>query len=123
MNEVFLIGRITKDLELKDTGATKLTSFNIAINKPTKNGDAVFVPCIAFREVAENLVKYQKKGNLIAVKGSINQNEYTDKEGNKRYSVNVIAKHIQFLESNNKGNDVKEEDAKFNEINDEDIPF
>lgn len=126
MNDVTLIGRITNDLELKDAGTVKLVNFNIAVNKTGKSGEAVFVSCVAFREVAENLVKFQKKGNLIAIKGSLNNNEYQDKDGNKRSYMNVIANNIQFLESRNKENDIKEQSTsnlKDIKIDDEDIPF
>lgn len=126
MNDVILIGRISTDLELKEiTGDKKLVNFNIAINRQGTKDKTDFIPCTCFNEIAENLVKYQKKGSLIAVKGSIRQNEYTDKEGNKRYSLNVIASRIQYLESTNKENKEYNTYLKANSeaIDDSDIPF
>ena len=100
MNEVLLIGRISTDLELKETNNGKLVNFNIAVNRQDKEKNADFLPVVCFNQLAENICSYQKKGNMIAVKGSLRQNEYTDKEGNKRYSFNVISSRVQFLESN-----------------------
>lgn len=120
MNETILIGRISTDLELKEVNSNKLVNFNVAVNRQDNKTD--FIPCVCFNQIAENLCKYQKKGNLIAVKGSIRQNEYLDKEGNKRYSFNVLASRVQFLEASNKENtsDIEKITTK---IEDDDVPF
>ena len=119
MNDVTLIGRIANDLELKEVNNKKMLNINIAINR--QGSDKVdFIPCVAFDKTAENVVKYQKKGNLIALKGSIRQNEYTDKEGNKRYSLNVSVNRIKFLEA------IKDEtnkQATSTTVDDDDMPF
>ena len=123
MNEVLLIGRITNDLELKDINGIKLVNFNIAVNRQDKDKKTDFIPVTVFNQMAENLCKYQKKGNLLAIKGSIRQNEYTDKENNKRYSFNVVASKVQFLESNNKDYNNYKNEATSKTIDDDDVPF
>lgn len=120
MNDVTLIGRIANDLDIKTTGDIKLVNFNIAINRANTD-KADFIPCTAFNQTAENIVKYQKKGSLIAAKGSIRQNEYLDKEGNKRYSLNVSVNRVKFLDSP-KTDDIYKR-ASVDVINDDDMPF
>lgn len=123
MNEVVLIGRISNDLELKDVNGIKIINFNLAVNRQDKDKNTDFIPVAAFNQIAENMVKYQKKGNLLAVKGSIRQNEYTDKEGNKRYSFNVVANKVQYLESSNKDYTNYKNEVASKAIDDEDVPF
>lgn len=125
MNEILLIGRISNDLELKETKSGKYVNFNLAVNRQGEGTD--FLPCVCFNQIAENITKYQQKGSLIALKGSLRQNEYTDKDGNKKYTFNVVASRIQFLGS------VKDDatnisktntnSSKGQEIDDDDIPF
>ena len=123
MNDVTLIGRISNDLEIKTTGDIKILNFNIAINRAGSD-KADFIPCTAFNQVAENMVKYQKKGSLIAVKGSIRQSEYTDKEGNKRMMLNVTANRVKFLETTTKADDIYKAYSKHaTKIEDDDVPF
>lgn len=122
MNDVTLIGRISNDLEIKTTGDIKILNFNIAINRAgTDKTD--FIPCTAFNQVAENMVKYQKKGSLIAIKGSIRQNEYTDKEGNKKTMINVTANRVKFLEANTKADDIYKSYSQKATLEDDDVPF
>lgn len=129
MNSVNLIGRIATDLELKEAGFGKFVNFSLAINKGKEN--ATFIPISAFNKVAENLVQWQKKGGLISISGYLNNNSYTDKEGNKRSSMNVVASVIEYLGGTNKeekvefskSNDFKAKEAEYQTIDDDDIPF
>lgn len=129
MNNVNLIGRIATDLELKEAGLGKYVNFSLAINRGKEN--ATFIPVTAFNKVAENLVKYQKKGALISITGYLNNNSYTDKEGNKRSSMNVVAPIIEYLGGANKeekiefskDNDFKSEEAEYQAMDDDEIPF
>lgn len=119
MNDVTLIGRIANDLELKEVNNKKMLNINIAINRQGSD-KTDFIPCVCFDKTAENVVKYQKKGNLVALKGSIRQNEYTDKEGNKRYSFNMLVSRVKFLEP------IKDEtnkQATSTTVDDDDMPF
>lgn len=104
MNRVCLTGRITADLELRyNTSNTAFTRFNLAVNRnfTNENGErqADFISCVAWRERAETICKYLKKGSLIGVEGRIQTGSYEDKDGNKRYMTDVIVENITFLES------------------------
>lgn len=118
MNEVVLIGRIANKLELKEVSNSKMLNFNLAVNRTSDKNKTDFIPIVVFNQLAENMVKWQNVGNMIAVIGSIRQNEYTDKEGNKRYSTNVLASRVQFLESNKN----KKEEVS-STLTDDDTPF
>ena len=130
MNSVNLIGRITNDLVLKDIGTGKVVNFSLAIN--SKKDKAVFVNVTAFNQIAESLVKYQKKGSLIGLGGYLQDNSYTDKNGNNVYTLKVMATNIEYLGGTNKEAKADEK-VTFNHNNDfklqpqalddDDIPF
>lgn len=128
MNNVNLLGRISTDLNIRESNNKKILNFSIAIND--NKDKASFIPVVAFDSVAENISKYQKKGNQIAISGFLQDNTYTDKEGNKRYSLNVIASRVDFI-SNKESN--KDDKITFNhnnnfqlkeqKLDDDDVPF
>jgi len=124
MNKVILTGRIANDLELKATTTGKsICEFRIATNRPVnRDGEKVadFVNCRVWNKSAENLVKYQTKGNLIAVIGRLQIDSYTDKEGNKRYSNYVLVEDLEFLErkKEDKEEEKKEDQEVINEYKD-----
>ena len=102
MNKVILIGNLTRDPELTETqSGVKLCRFTIAVNRPYTNGDGErqtdFFNCTAWRGTAENVAKYCKKGNKIAVTGSLQMRNYEDNDGIKRIAVDVIAQDVEFL--------------------------
>lgn len=103
MNVVILIGRLTKDPEIKVVGQKNSTmcSFNLAINRKYRQGDvkADFISCYTFGKTAELIEKHFRKGNLIAVTGELQNNNYTDKDGVKHYSMNVLVSSIDFVQS------------------------
>lgn len=135
MNKIYLIGRITSDLELKETKNDKyITTFNLAVDRGTKDkeGNRItdFIKCYVFNKSAENLVKYQKKGNKISVVGRLQIDNYTDKNGNNRVNTYVMVEELEFLEKIEKkekkdDNSGKSgwESAKDIEISPEDLPF
>ena len=99
MNQVNLIGRITKDLELRTTSTGKsVCEFTIAINRTGSDG-ADFINCTVWNNQAENLCKYQGKGSQIAVSGSLRQDVYQNSEGENRYKTYVLANYIEYLSS------------------------
>ena len=127
MNNIQLIGRITKDLELKQSGNTSMCNFTVAVNRKfAKEGQqkADFINVICFNKVAENLVKYQGKGSQIGVVGSLNIDQYQDQEGNNKTFTKVVANEIEFL-GGNSNTEKKVEEPTFQEFDaiDEDIPF
>lgn len=103
MNKVFLIGRLTKDPEIRyTTNGTAVTSFTIAINRKVLNQqgerEADFIPIIVWSKTAENCHKYLAKGRQVAVAGRIQTGSYDGKDGTKHYTTEVVAEEVQFLD-------------------------
>lgn len=122
MNKVILTGRIANDLEIRSTTTGKsICEFRLATNRPVnRDGEKVadFVSCRVWNKSAENLVKYQTKGNLIAVIGRIQIDSYTDKDGNKRYSNYVLVEDLEYLGRKKDPEANKEEQEAENEYKD-----
>ena len=118
-NKVVLCGRISNDLELRQTNNGKsYCRFNLAVNRMNEGTD--FITITVWNKQAENIVEYQSKGSLILVEGSISTGAYTDAEGNNRKTFEVMAQNVQFL-GNKRNNDVSEEQS--NEDNNETDPY
>ena len=103
-NVVILTGRLTADPELKytNTGNIPVTSFSIAVSRRYKAGEetqADFINIVAWRQTAEFVSKYFKKGSLIGIEGSIQTRKYVDKDGKNRTAFEVVANNVQFVES------------------------
>lgn len=107
LNQVILVGRLTKDLEVKtlDDGK-KVTSITIAIPRSFKNANSEyetdFIDCILWNSIAENTAEYCKKGDIIGVKGRLQSSNYEKEDGTKVYKTEVIAEKITFLSSRKK---------------------
>lgn len=104
LNVAVLMGRLTKNPELRQTpNGVSVTTFTIAVDRDyTPKGQerqADFIDIVAWRNTAEFVCKYFRKGQLVAVQGSIQTRSYTDKEGNKRKAFEVVADHVHFAES------------------------
>ena len=121
MNNVQLLGRLTKDVELAKTKSKKTYArFTLAV----PNGeDAMFIDCVTFDKLAETIEKYVKKGNRLLVEGSINVSTYEDKDGNYRKSTNVFVNKITFIESAKKEDDKKSSKKAKKDEDDEELPF
>ena len=102
-NLVVLTGRLTADPELKTTpNGISVTSFSIAVSRRYRSGketQADFINIVAWRQNAEFITKYFKKGNMIGIEGSIQTRRYTDKNGNNRTAFEVVVNNAQFVES------------------------
>lgn len=103
MNRVELIGRLTRDPELRYTGSNIATTrFTLAVNRPfqSQNGEqgTDFINVVVWRKQAENVKKYCTKGSLVAVEGRIQTGSY-EKDGQRVYTTDVVADSVQFLES------------------------
>jgi len=111
MNQVILIGRLTRDPELRfiPNSGTAVARFSIAVNREFKREgqpDADFFNIVVWGKSAENCANYLKKGRLVAVNGSMRNNNYEDKNGVKHYTIEINANRVQFLEwgdNNNSG--------------------
>ena len=104
MNSVNLVGRITREVEIRYAqNQTALCGFNVAVNRPFKNAqgqyDADFIPCVAIGKSAEFMGKYVRKGDLLSVTGRIQTRTYDDQNGQKRYVTEVVADNVEFLGS------------------------
>ncbi len=103
MNRVLLVGRLTAKPELRYTNSNiPYTRFSVAVDGiPSANGErrTDFINTVAWRKQAENVCQYLDKGSLVSVEGRLQTSNYTDKDGNKRYSMDVQADSIRFLES------------------------
>ena len=107
MNSVQLIGRITKDLEVRYTPSQMaVTSFTLAVDRPVKKGEekqADFIRCTVFGKQAEMLEKWSRKGNRIAIEGRIQTGSYQNKNGEKVYTTDVIANRVEIIDWPEKG--------------------
>lgn len=104
MNRVMLIGRLTAKPELRYTGSNvPYARFSLAVNRQfsNQNGEREtdFINIIIWRKQAENVCNFLDKGSLVSVEGRIQTGSFTDKDGNKRYTTDVVADTVQFLES------------------------
>ena len=110
MNKAILIGRLTRDPELRYTSSNRaVCQFTVAIDRPCTNQstgqrEADFINVVAWDKTGENIGKYMTKGRLIAVEGRIQTRNYENNEGRKVYVTEVIASNVQFLESRNATN-------------------
>ena len=133
MNTVILIGRLTKEVELRYTEKElPIANFTIAINRDYKNEkgeyETDFINCVVFQQSAKLMGEYTHKGDLIGIKGRLQTRNYEDKEGKKHYITEVIAERITFLQTKKEDNpykdmSVKTEQQQQFEISPEDLPF
>jgi len=115
MNKVILIGRLTKDPEIRQATETTVASYSLAVDRRTKSAEAQadFISCKAFGKSAEFAEKYLRKGTKICVTGSISTGSYTNKDGVKVYTTDVIVSEHEFVESKgNKGSDGSESNTQ-----------
>lgn len=139
MNKVILIGRLTKDVELRYTQTNNIAvaSFSLAVNrkfvKPGEERQADFFNIIAWNKLAENISKYLFKGNQVAISGRLETRSWDDPNGQKHYVTEVIAEEIDFIGSKNKQNNEailnsptpinKNDDTSDFICNGDDLPF
>ncbi|HEM3698058.1 TPA: single-stranded DNA-binding protein [Streptococcus suis] len=106
INNVVLVGRLTRDAELRYTPSNvAVATFTLAVNRPFKNEngerEADFINCVIWRQAAENLANWVKKGTLIGITGNIQTRHYDNQQGQRVYVTEVIASSFQLLESRN----------------------
>ena len=105
MNNIQLLGRITKDLELKTTTSGKsVCSFDIAVTRKFNKEITDFIPCVVWDKNCETMCKFCKKGQLIAIDGSLYTRKYEDKNGNNRTAYEVNVNNFYFAESKKTSN-------------------
>lgn len=126
MNKFTGIGRLTKDAELTTTtNGVDVARFTIAINRKFKNADgdyeADFINCVAWRNTADLISKYTKKGDRISVCGSVQTRSFDAQDGTKRYVTEIVVDEVEFLSTNNTEN--KDELTKLEPIDSSELPF
>ena len=130
MNNVVLIGRLTKDPELSYGGQNSdiaVCRFTLAVDRPTQDKAADFIRIVVFRKQAENAKQYLAKGRQCAVEGRIQTGSYKDREGKTVYTTDVVANRVEFLTKPNSGGHQEEHGSEsvtdaFIGV-DEDLPF
>lgn len=104
LNRALLVGRLTRDPELRRTGSGKaVTSFNLAVERNFKSDDqeADFINCVCWGKIAENTERYCSKGSMVSVDGRIQTRNYNNNQGQKVYVTEVIADSVQFISTKN----------------------
>lgn len=141
INNTVLVGRLTKDVELRYTPSNvAVATFTLAVNRTFKNEngerEADFINCVMWRQQAENLANWAKKGSLIGITGRIQTRNYDNQQGQRVYVTEVVAEQFQLLESKGQGNQGQQEQAQQQapdfsrnantnplDITEEDLPF
>ena len=146
LNKIILMGRLTRDPELRRTGSgTAVTSFSLAVDRDFKSQggekETDFIDIVAWRSTAEFVSKYFRRGSMIAIQGSIQTRMYEDKNGNKRKAVEIVADNASFCGSKaesgtgnfNRNDSVMNnqpapsystaDESDFKEIPEDDLPF
>lgn len=116
INRTILIGRMTKDPELRRTGqGNAVASFNLAVNRNFKSNDgqqeADFIPCVCWNKLAENIDTYCSKGSLVGVEGSLRSRNYENSQGQKVFVVELLCDSVQFLDTRQKNQATLDENA------------
>lgn len=109
INNVTLVGRLTKDPELRYTpNGVATASFTLAVNRPFTNAqgerEADFINCVVWRKPAENVANFLKKGSLAGAVGRLQTRSYENQQGQRVYVTEVLCESVQFLEPKNSGN-------------------
>ena len=142
INNVVLVGRLTRDPELRRTNSgVSVCSFTIAVDNLTRDADgnrtASFINCSVFQNAADNMTKFLKKGSLVGVVGRLNQRKFVRKDGTNGSVLEVVCETVQFLEPKSEGKqqepiafesdvvNTKEESKNLDSLDlpDDDLPF
>ena len=131
MNNIIISGRLTQKPELKHTKSGKnVCDFNIAVNRGVKNekGEYIcdFINCRCWGYTADNLTKWQDKGDYIVVQGKLQVDSFTDKDGNNRYATYVLTDNVEFTPRKKEATTTPQEDKldpKNMKFDDSDLPF
>lgn len=103
INRVVLVGRMTKEADLKYTSTGKaVTSFTLAVNKVGKKDEANFINCVAWEKKAESTANFTKKGSLVGVEGRIETRSYDGQDGKRVYVTEIVCDSVTFLDSKEK---------------------
>lgn len=114
MNQLIVVGRLTRDPELRKSDGRCSCFMTIAVKRNYKNSDGIyetdFINCIVWNVIAEKVCEYCHKGDMVSVKGRIQNNNYIDKDDNQVYSYEIIAEQVSFMQSSRNPNSSDEDD-------------
>lgn len=124
MNKVILIGRLTKDPELRFAAGsgTAVCRFNIAVTRPFKKDETDFINCVAFGKAGETIAQHLIKGKQIAVTGSIRTGSYEAQDGTKRYTTDVALDGFEFIGPKDKNTLDNTQPNKLDDVFGEEVP-
>ena len=134
MNNVTLMGRLTRDPEIRYSQSAEpiaVTRISVAVNRRFKKDgepEADFINCVSFGKTAEVISKYFTKGKMIGIEGRIQTGSYTDKDGNKKYTTDVVVEEVCFCgDKKDRTTNTQQDSDNFYSaetgINDDDLPF
>jgi single-strand DNA-binding protein len=134
MNRTILVGRLTRDLELRYTpSGAAVATFTLAVNRTFTNQqgerEADFINCVVWKRAAENAANFLKKGSLAGVDGRLQSRSYESQDGKRVFVTEVVAESVQFLEPKQGGGGQQNSGSPFNndrgtiDISDDDLPF
>ena len=131
MNQVCLVGRVCKEIELRQTQSNMhVTEFALAVNRRKKGDGADFITCVAWNKTAELMAQYVRKGDRIGITGHIQTGRYENKDHINIYTTKVIVDNMEFLESRRADAENAPADAPppsgpndFTEVEDDELPF
>ncbi len=128
INNVVLVGRLTRDAELRYTPQNQaVATFNLAVNRNFKNQsgerEADFINVVIWRQQAENLANWTKKGSLIGITGRIQTRSYENQQGQRVYVTEVVADSFQILEKRDNSANQSSMDSQMPPFSDDDLPF
>lgn len=128
LNKVVLVGRLTKDPELRTTQSNfAVVTFTLAVNRPFQSSNqeqgndnrqsADFINCVAWRKTAETMAKYTQKGSMIAVDGRLQTRDYTDRDNVRRFVTEVVCDSVIFLDSKQQTENLGNQPQRSNDRN------
>lgn len=131
MNVTVLIGRLTKDVELRFAAGsgTAVARFTLAVPRQFKKDECDFISCIAFGKTGEIIAQYVTKGQQFSIKGRIQTGSYEAQDGTRRYTTDVVVEGFDFIDGNKKDNNTSSDENLNNSLmeemggNNDDIPF
>lgn len=128
LNHITIMGRLTKNPEMRRTGSgVAVTSFTLAVDRDFGEKEADFFDCVAWRNTAEFTDKYFSKGRMAVVSGRLQKRSWTDKDGNKRSTCEIVAENVYFGDSKNTGSNQQEtapaNDFPVIDFGDDQLPF
>ena len=125
MNKIMLVGRLTKDPELRYTqSGTAVTSFTLAVNRRfSKEKEADFINCVAWQKTGEFVAEYFKKGSALGLEGRLQVRTYDSENGQKHWVTEVVSEQVEFVERKGSGSGLNQDLGQEIVFDDNDLPF